>query len=480
MLRLAALVSVLGFGLVACATDGDVAGEDPNAGLLRDFLDGKYDAAGHPLNAKVIEAEDACPSAGPVGDGALELRAACEAAIPDGAKTGDLVANVRLRVRTAPERGTIATVSLVDASGSELAKETLTVSRLRARGAWIDVAAKLASVGTAARVRITPAAGAVVDVDYVEIFPSHFGLVIAPGSGVLGDTEHLTFEVPRYRRLETLEADGVDLLPRLDALVSQGRATRTTTAFRTLIDVAVADLLPDRGEVVELRAKAGSQAARAQLRRAAPACNFEGDPAAATKVLVTGFQPFPADGWHDNVSGVAVTAMNPASLRDARVMRLVLPVEYDRAAAQIADVIARCAPDVVISFGQGGGAIALERTAYNLQDTGEIAGGVPDNRGIVRAAAPIDEAAPATRATLLPLPEIRSALEALGESPQDSTDPGRYICNNVMFVDIATMEARGGRAGFIHLPYTTSFDDSVRARYAKVVEAAIQATVDAP
>lgn len=36
-----------------------------------------------------------------------------------------------------------------------------------------------------------------------------------------------------------------------------------------------------------------------------------------------------------------------------------------------------------------------------------------------------------------------------------------------------------GRAGFIHLPSTTSFDDTVRARFGKVVEAAIQATVDA-
>jgi pyroglutamyl-peptidase len=156
----------------------------------------------------------------------------------------------------------------------------------------------------------------------------------------------------------------------------------------------------------------------------------------------------------------------------------VLPVEYDRAAAAIAEVVDRCAPDVVISFGQGGGEIALEHTAYNLQDTGEISGGVPDNRGVIRAAQPIDPAAPPTRDTLLPIAAIKSALEAAGEAPADSTDPGRYICNNVMFGDIARMGPRGGRAGFIHLPYTTDFDDSVRARFAHVVETAIQATID--
>jgi pyroglutamyl-peptidase len=157
-------------------------------------------------------------------------------------------------------------------------------------------------------------------------------------------------------------------------------------------------------------------------------------------------------------------------------MRLVLPVEYDRAPEAIVEVIERCQPDVVISFGQGGGSIALEKTAYNLQDTGEISGGVPDNRGVIRGSVEIDEAAPETRATRLPLDAIEDALVAIGESPQMSTDPGRYICNNTMFLNIGT----GKRAGFIHLPYTTTFDQAARDRFARVVEAAVQAAVDAP
>jgi pyroglutamyl-peptidase len=157
----------------------------------------------------------------------------------------------------------------------------------------------------------------------------------------------------------------------------------------------------------------------------------------------------------------------------------VLPVEYDRAAAELADAIARCSPDIVISFGQGGDAIALEEVAYNLQDTGEVAGGVPDNRGIVRAAVVIDAAAPATRDTRLPLADIERALDAIGEAPQHSRDPGRYICNNVMFAGLGAIASTGARSGFIHLPFTTTFDDATRARFAKVVATAIQATVDA-
>jgi pyroglutamyl-peptidase len=232
--------------------------------------------------------------------------------------------------------------------------------------------------------------------------------------------------------------------------------------------------LPARAEVAELAVRTSGHASRVQLRKAVAPCNFEGD-ANGKKVFITGFQPFPADGWHENVSAVAVTAMDPANLRGAQVMRLVLPVEYDLAPEAIVEVIERCNPDVVISFGQGGGQIALEQVAYNLQDTGEIAGGVPDNRGVIRGAVEIDETAPATRATRLPLAAIEDALQAIGEAPAMSTDPGRYICNNTMFLNLGT----GRRAGFIHLPYTSAFDDTVRARFAKVVEAAVQAAVDA-
>jgi pyroglutamyl-peptidase len=458
--------------LTGCGTTTP-AGSDPNAGLLRDFLDGKFDSAGHPINARVSEAENVCPGAGSVEGGVITVGSKCAGPIAGGEQSGDLVVSARIAVKSHATSGDIVSIAVLDSTGQVLAKDTLTAQRLRDAG-WIDLPLTWSSTGAAVQVALTPAAGAVVDVDYFEVFPQRFGLVLSPGSGIVGDSDRLTFEVPPGRKVASLVADGTDITAQLQTLLASGAATRTDTSFRTLYDVGVADLLPMRGDVSELRVNGGDQAARMQLRQTAPACNYEGS--GATKVLVTGFHPFPADGWHDNVSGVAVTALDPAQLHDAQVMRLVIPVEYDRAAAEVTDAIARCSPDIVISFGQGGDAIALEHTAYNLQDTGEVAGGVPDNRGIVRAAVPIDPAAPATRATLLPLDAIESALVSLGEAPQHSTDPGRYICNNVMFADIGAMT--GKRAGFIHLPYTTDFDDATRARFGKVVAAAIQATVD--
>ena len=189
------------------------------------------------------------------------------------------------------------------------------------------------SSGAPVQIRIVPAPGAVVDLDYVEVFPARFGLVLSPGSGVVADGARLTFEVPHDRKVDKIVADGIDVTQRLNDLLAAGTATRTTTSFRTVIDVGVGDLLPVRGDVTELRVDAGAQAARLQLRTTPPACSYEGS--GATRVLVTGFQPFPADAWHDNVSGVAVTALDVGAVHDAQVMKLILPVEYDRAAAEV-------------------------------------------------------------------------------------------------------------------------------------------------
>ena len=292
--------------LAACANAGSTS--DPNAGLLRDFLDGKFDGAGHPINAIVTEAETLCQ--GSVSDGAVELAAACSGSVNGGQQVGDLIASARLRVDAHAASGLIATIDVTD-NGATLATTTLTVETLRSDGAWLDVPVAWSSNGDAIGIRVTPAAGAQLAFDYVEVFPSRFGLVISPGAGVVADSDHVTFEIPADRALDRVEVDGVDVTAQVTAI-----ATVQTTAYRKLYDLAVSDLAPDRGDVADVRVDAAETAARTTLRRTVPSCNYEGN--GATKVLVTGFQPFPADGTHDNVSGVAVTALDPSSLRGAQ------------------------------------------------------------------------------------------------------------------------------------------------------------------
>ncbi len=433
--------------LAGCADPGE---PDAIRGgpTFQDFLDDKSDSAGHPLNARITPADALCAEPGDP----------CRGELDGTAQVGELIASARIRVDALGAGDDVAVLRVGDV------EEVLTAARVRELGAWVDLALGFDSDGAPRTVEFEALGGAEVELDYVEVFPRRFRLVIGPGSGVIDDADDLSIEVPLGASLDRVELDGVDVTAAFDA--------RTDTAFRTIYTARAGELA--RGDVSTLRVHAAGEAARLELRRAPAPCAYEGDPD-GTPILVTGFQPFPADAWHDNVAEVAVRGVRPSRLRGARVMRLILPVEYDRAAAVVADAIARCAPAAVISFGQGGGSIALEQTAYNLKDTGEVPGGVPDNRGVIAAALPIDPAAPAERASTLPLDAIARALEAIDEHPIRSDDPGRYICNNVFFV------ARGAapRAGFVHLPYTTWFDDAARARWRAVAEATIQAVADA-
>src|SRR5690349_8175263 len=76
----------------ACAVaPADDAGPTANDGMFRDFVDGKLDGAGHPLNARVIPAEQLCP-------GALADGRDCAGPLDGTAQRGELVVNVRVRV----------------------------------------------------------------------------------------------------------------------------------------------------------------------------------------------------------------------------------------------------------------------------------------------------------------------------------------------------------------------------------------------
>ena len=82
------------------ASDEEVMMDDPNAGLLRDFLDGKFDSACHPLNARVTEAEALCPQAGTPHNGAIRISTMpCSGAIGGSEQSGDLVASLRIVIK---------------------------------------------------------------------------------------------------------------------------------------------------------------------------------------------------------------------------------------------------------------------------------------------------------------------------------------------------------------------------------------------
>lgn len=473
-LALGLLLTAAGCGASSSAPEAPT--EDARAGrtdLFRDFLDdGKRDAAGQPLNARRTDAADVCPDAAG-GIARISGRSeACRGPLAGAGLQGRLVVDLWLRAR-GYRPGALLEVT-VRAGEATRAKGTLRSTGVRAANRWQSFSVSFDHDGSPLEVVVRGAGNGTVEIDHLDLFPRTMGLVLGPGSGEFADDDWLEIEHLRTQAL-TLAVGKRDATAALAALVRSGAATDQRTEFRHLVRVRVRDLfLSTETGTVELHARAGGHAARMQVRRAAPPCDYEG-PADGVPVLVTGFQPFPADGWHDNVSAVAVLAARPPA--GTRLLRLVLPVEYDRAPAEVASAIERCRPALVVSFGQGGSAIHLEQTGYNLMDTSELSGGVPDNRGLVSAAAPIEAGAADSRATGLDLDRVAAALSAIGEHGEPSDDPGRYVCNDVFFTELGTLGRIGGRGGFIHLPYTTDFDDATRARFGAVVEAIVASQV---
>src|SRR5579862_3210959 len=115
--------ALLGLAAVTTATlaggcSSAPAPSNPNAGLLRDFLDGKFDSAGHPINARVTEAEVLCAGDGPVTDGAVELSATpCTGALAGAEQSGDLVVSARVRVAAHADSGAILSITVTGGDG---------------------------------------------------------------------------------------------------------------------------------------------------------------------------------------------------------------------------------------------------------------------------------------------------------------------------------------------------------------------------
>lgn len=456
-------------------------------GLYHDFLDGKYDGNGHPIGAIVWQAESDCAfstgtrEAEGVGFrvGTHTSGSACEATSTSVGK-GRFTLNARALVESAcrdaacdPMRP-VFTIRAAGQDGTEIASrivrwgdfaEDLTFKNASFSFTHVDETPVVLSVHWEGEVNAR--------LDYVELFRSSRNLIVTPPSGIPASGDAFVVEALAPPTGATLAArcDDVDLTSTLAALLTAGTATREDTEFRTTYTIPVDALtggcaLPTRVRFSLMTNGQVREAARVTLFAEAAPCTFM---PGTTRVLLTGFEPFPADSTRDNSSEEAVSAFDETSVPGVSVMRLTLPVEFDTAPDVALDVVARCAPDIVIGFGQGRSKVDVELTAYNRKDSADVAGGVPDNRGIVAAGDSIIDGGSAELSTGLPADAISSALAAQGISAGPSTDPGRYVCNNLFYRLMAEAQTSGRIAGFVHLPRIPVVDDADRAMLGSVV-----------
>ena len=165
------------------------------------------------------------------------------------------------------------------------------------------------------------------------------------------------------------------------------------------------------------------------------------------KVLVTGFEPF--GPWQRNPSGETARHLNGATIVDAEITGLVLPVSFRRAAAPLIAAIDELRPDVVLNLGQGQPVgVRVERIAVNRCTAPEDG----DNDGYVPSGEPVVPGGPETYSSTLPVSEIVELLSNVKFNVASSDSAGEFLCNYVMYTTLHHIAIRQlpTRAGLIH------------------------------
>ena len=175
-------------------------------------------------------------------------------------------------------------------------------------------------------------------------------------------------------------------------------------------------------------------------------------------VLITGFAPF--NGASINPSWEAVQRV-PATVAGHDVHRMMLPVEYGRAADLLLQEIARVKPAVVICCGLAGGrkTITPELVAINYRWAG-----IADNTGLLCQGEAITPDGPAAYMTSLPVHALVARMQEAGLPAGLSLSAGAYVCNDVYYALLASEETLGHKGLFLHVPAEDAADTDACAR----------------
>lgn len=175
------------------------------------------------------------------------------------------------------------------------------------------------------------------------------------------------------------------------------------------------------------------------------------------RVLVTAFGPF--DGRPENASGLALRRLRK-SLPWLRTR--TFPVDSVTAPKRLREALRTLRPELLVLLGEAAGskAIRLEQSAWNELDfrIPDVAGRQPQGRSITPGGPP-------ERRSPLPLAALLKHLIDLGHPVTLSSDPGRYLCNQLYYLGAAALPA----TLFIHLPLAEALPSQAAA--AAVAEA---------
>ncbi len=169
-----------------------------------------------------------------------------------------------------------------------------------------------------------------------------------------------------------------------------------------------------------------------------------------TKLLVTGFGPFPR--VPRNPSGLLaghVAASPRLRVAGIRASALVLPTTYGAVDAMLRPAIAREVPDAVLMIGVAARRreVCVERQALN-----RVSRLFPDASGTVGRALAFSPTSPLVLRTAAPRIALLASLRARGAPSRHSRDAGRYLCNASYFALLEDAGREGPLVVFLHVP----------------------------
>ncbi|TAN02615.1 MAG: pyroglutamyl-peptidase I [Rhizobiaceae bacterium] len=171
--------------------------------------------------------------------------------------------------------------------------------------------------------------------------------------------------------------------------------------------------------------------------------------AAAPRLLVTGFEPFPGAPVNPT-EWLAKTLQKEPPEGSSAFQAEVLPVDYTAIRPALSGIGRAFRPDIAIHFGLAAEChgFRLERIARN-----SFAGARPDNAGAMPSSEKICEG-PAELPSNLPLEAIHDVLAADGLPVEWSDNAGAYLCNMVFTLSRAhgIKDFSPAMSGFVHVP----------------------------
>ena len=171
------------------------------------------------------------------------------------------------------------------------------------------------------------------------------------------------------------------------------------------------------------------------------------------KIALTGFTAFSTHSL--NPTEILVNKYKDISDINAEVV----PVSYSKSA----ECANRIEGKVLLMMGLSAGRkeISLEKFAWN-----ERKASIPDNDGVIYKGDKIEEDGEERLETEIDIVEIERRLKEEGIPVYISTDPGRYVCNNIYYT---ALYSRKEPSLFVHFPETRDMSEEMEEKALDII-----------